>query len=340
MPGQQNEAPEGPLIEYLRLLADPPNPSRFLDVRWRRPGGRMRRRFIPTTSPERAAALLLGRSAASDVYVGVAARDGDRDGGRAAISGIGLAYVESDSASTAARLATFGCPPSVVIASGTPGHHQIYWRLTARSPPSAVEHTNRRLALALAGDPACADAARILRPPQTLNHKHAAPLPVTLLVFRPELRYTLAQLTAGLPDLPHPPLRPTSDRPSRTGRTRLDRELLAIPTADYVRVLAGLTPNREGKVRCPFHDDHDPSLQLYPDGGFYCFGSGCGAGGSIFDFAARLWEVTPRGVAFLRLRERLADRFGLATEYPRTPAAHRAAGVERRGRAARTPSHF
>ena len=53
------------------------------------------------------------------------------------------------------------------------------------------------------------------------------------------------------------------------------------------------------------HDDHDPSLQLYEDGTFYCYG--CRAGGSIYDFAARLWGLDTKGRAFLELRARLAD---------------------------------
>lgn len=36
---------------------------------------------------------------------------------------------------------------------------------------------------------------------------------------------------------------------------------------------------------CPFHDDHTPSLYIYPeDGGFKCFGAGCGLHGDVIDF--------------------------------------------------------
>jgi hypothetical protein len=86
-------------------------------------------------------------------------------------------------------------------------------------------------------------------------------------------------------------------------RTAPDRELLAIPAARYTEVLAGRTPNRAGKIACPFHDDHRPSLQLYPDGSFYCFG--CRRGGTIYDFAAHLWSTGTRGSEFLALRARL-----------------------------------
>jgi hypothetical protein len=51
------------------------------------------------------------------------------------------------------------------------------------------------------------------------------------------------------------------------------------------------------------HDDHTPSLQLYDDGGWYCFA--CRVGGSIYDFGALLFELDTRGHQFLRLRQRL-----------------------------------
>ena len=59
------------------------------------------------------------------------------------------------------------------------------------------------------------------------------------------------------------------------------------------------------------HDDRVASLQLYEDGTWYCYGT-CRAGGSIFDFAARIWGCDTKDRAFLRLRARLAAEFGLA----------------------------
>jgi hypothetical protein len=295
-------------LAYLTVLIGACEPEQFLDIRWRASSGPMRRRFVSAQRLKDAARLLTSLSARNDVYVGVALRDGHSHGGRAAISGSHLAYIESD-ANTAERLVSFSNPPTMVVASGTPGHVQVYWLLDRRCLPAALESANRRLALALAGDPACADAARILRPPGTLNHKHSPPRPVILLVLREQTRYTLAELVDGLPEDPSPPPGGRPPAGQRTGRTSLDRDLLAIPAERYVRVLAGLSPNREGKVLCPFHSDSDPSLQLYSDGGFYCFGSGCRRGGTIFDFAGHLWDIPPRGAGFLELRGRLAERF-------------------------------
>jgi hypothetical protein len=300
-----------PQVAYLRMLAGPPGPGRFFDVRWRSPHAPMCRRFLATAAVRDAARLITRMAVSGDVYVGVAPRSGRSHGGRAAVERSHLAWVESDDSSTAARLLSFSYPPTMIIASGTPGHLQLYWRLSRAFPIAEVEVANRRLALALAGDTGCADGARILRPPGTLNHKHNPPRPVVLQVFRADVSCTLAQLLHGLPESAGPVVAEARLSGRRTGRTRVDRELLSIPAAEYVRVLTGLAANREGKILCPFHSDRDPSLQLYPDGGFYCFGSGCRRGGTIFDFAGHLWEISPKGAGFLELRRRLAQRFAL-----------------------------
>ena len=41
----------------------------------------------------------------------------------------------------------------------------------------------------------------------------------------------------------------------------------------------GLEVSRSGMARCPFHDDHTPSLKV--DEWFYCFG--CHAQGDVID---------------------------------------------------------
>ncbi len=298
-------------LAYLTMLAGAGEPGRYFDVRWRSQGASMRRRFLPAQSVQDAAHLIARVAARSDVYVGVALRNGCSHGGRAAIECSHLAWVESDEESTAERLLDFRHPPTMVIASGTPGHLQLYWHLIRPRPLGEVESANRRLALALAGDLGSADGARILRPPGTFNHKHDPPMAVTLLAFREGLSFTLAQLIDGLPQDARPAVAARRLPGRRTGRTRLDRELLAVPAPEYVRVLVGRSPDREGKVLCPFHLEKEPSLQLYADGGFYCFGSGCRRGGTIFDFAGHLWRIPPRGAGFLELRDRLAERFDL-----------------------------
>ena len=62
----------------------------------------------------------------------------------------------------------------------------------------------------------------------------------------------------------------------------------------------GVTPNRSGYIQCPFHQgDSHGSLKIYHGtGGWHCFG--CGAGGSVIDFAMRLFDINFRQ-AVLRL---------------------------------------
>jgi CHC2 zinc finger len=168
----------------------------------------------------------------------------------------------------------------------------------------------------LGGDLASVDAARILRPAGTLSHKHHPPAPVELLHLDAAARYELVELLDGLTPAPSRTAAAAARR-VRAARTELDELLLAIPAATYVRELVGLEARRDGKVSCPFHADDTPSLQLYHDGTFYCYG--CGVGGSIYDFAGRIWLAGQsgdgrngwklRGREFLWVRQRLVEIF-------------------------------
>lgn len=304
------------LLTYLRMLAGGAQPSQFFDLRYAPPEGVMRQRFIPVLRVGQLAARITALAGRADVYVGVALRD-RAHGDKHAISGSRVLYIECDDPEASERVRNFAYPPSMIVASGTPGHLHLYWRLVERASSVQVEITNRRLAHFLEGEPGCSDIVRVLRPPNTLNHKHTPPAAVRLLQHNPDARYTLPALAANLPADPQPTQsRARSAARGRVVRTALDRELLAIPAADYVRVLADLTPNRAGKVLCPFHPENRPSLQLYPDGTFYCFGRhsadrACRTGGTIFDFAAATWGLGTRGNDFHELRRRLATTFAI-----------------------------
>ena len=64
----------------------------------------------------------------------------------------------------------------------------------------------------------------------------------------------------------------------------------------------GIEVKRNGMACCPSHDARTPSLKL--DRRFHCFG--CGADGDVIDFAARLYNLSPKEAA-----EKLAQDFGL-----------------------------
>ena len=50
----------------------------------------------------------------------------------------------------------------------------------------------------------------------------------------------------------------------------------------------GLKVSCGGMVRCPFHDDHTPSMKLNDDY-FYCFG--CHESGDVIDLTAKLLGI-------------------------------------------------
>ncbi|HTP19011.1 MAG TPA: CHC2 zinc finger domain-containing protein [Solirubrobacteraceae bacterium] len=234
------------------MLAGAAPGAQLLEIRFALRYRDMGRLFVAAHSAPGATRLIRRLAARTDVYVGVCLRT-RRAGGRDAIDRSHLAFVEIDTPDARDRLRAFRHPPSTIVLSGTAGHAHAYYILSAPVIVSELEQANRRLAHALGGDLASVDAARILRPPSSWNHKHSPPAPVALVELNPARRYDLDQLVAGLDDPPgRPPVSATTAR--RTGRTKLDTLLLAIPAVEYVYALTGITPDRTGKIHCPFHE--------------------------------------------------------------------------------------
>ena len=284
----------------------------LLEVRYRTPNG-MGRRFFPARRTAQTARFISNTSRHSDVYVGVTPR-ARRAGGKNAIAHSHVVWAELDQPDAYQRVAAFALPASLLIASGTPGHIHAYWRLTAPLSGPRTEQINRRLAVALDADINCVDVSRILRPCGTLNFKSSPPQPVRLLTQHPRT-YAIAELDHALPITDSLQGAPGSrDRARRVWAVDrgadLEAQLRAIPARDYIPALCGRTPDRTGKISCPFHPDDTPSLHVY-EHDWYCYG--CSAGGSIVDFAARLWGIEPRGRGYLQLRDRLKDTLSTST---------------------------
>lgn len=68
----------------------------------------------------------------------------------------------------------------------------------------------------------------------------------------------------------------------------------------------GYSPNRQGFVNCPFHNEKTPSLKIYKHS-FHCFG--CGAGTSVIDFVMNL-----HGLSFEDGAKKINEDFGLNYE--------------------------
>ena len=79
-------------------------------------------------------------------------------------------------------------------------------------------------------------------------------------------------------------------------------------TVKQAAALYGLPITTTGMVRCPFHEDHTPSMKLN-DTYYYCFG--CGATGDVIDLTARLFDLSS-----LRATRKLAQDFGLGPDKP------------------------
>ena len=299
-----------PLWRYLQLLAGERPAGKLLEIRHRTSGG-MGQLFVPARRLDLAVAAITRVSATADVYVGVLLRT-RRRGGRDAVHDSHLVFVEIDQPDAQARLDAFAHPASATVASGTPGHRHAYFVMQRLIDPDRLVDANRRLAHALGGDLASTDPSRVLRPPSTVNTKHTPPALVTLVDLVQSRRYDVNELLDGLPDPPPRPL-PRPAAASATGRVargRVEDPLLQVPAAEYVRRLTGLEPDRTGKIACPWHEDCHPSLHLYPDGSWYCYGA-CRTGGSIYDFASRMWSIPTKGRAFVELRERLVEALNL-----------------------------
>ena len=124
---------------------------------------------------------------------------------------------------------------------------------------------------------------------------------------------TAAALPAALlPAEPKPAAGARHDAPARAGARDADA-LLSIPAAVWLPALTGRPVTRGGKVQCPFHaggQERTPSLQLYGTH-WACFA--CqpapgreAAGGTVIDFAARLYGIEPRGRGYWDLRRQVA----------------------------------
>ena len=277
----------------------------LLEVRVRRAEGGMVQRFHRAGRLREAADELLELGARSDVYVGCVPRL-RLAGDRGALGAAWVLWVDCDGGASVARLAEFVPAPAVVVRSGTASNVHAYWPLVRPLAPDEATAANRQLAEVLAADGRSADATRILRVPGTRNFKHDPPRAVVLERFNPARRVTVPEVVGTTAMGASTPVSASAEATASVGG---DDPLRRIPPGAYVQALTGQSVGRDGKLSCPFHTDRTPSLHVYerPEQGWYCFG--CGRGGSIYDLAAELYGLSPRGRGFLRLRLLLQQRF-------------------------------
>lgn len=75
----------------------------------------------------------------------------------------------------------------------------------------------------------------------------------------------------------------------------------------------GIHINRNGMARCPFHDDHTPSMKI--DQRFYCFG--CQASGDAITLTARLFSLSN-----IEAAKKLIEDFALPVKTDCFPARY------------------
>jgi hypothetical protein len=132
------------------------------------------------SSPEEAlAAIERAALADANVYVAIATRRDSSSGRKENTAAVRAVYADLDAiagedlAALSKRVEAFPLPPSLIVGSG--GGLHLYWLLeqpldlTNPDTLAHFERTLRGVAAVLDADPAAAEAARVLRPPGTLN---------------------------------------------------------------------------------------------------------------------------------------------------------------------------
>ena len=79
-------------------------------------------------------------------------------------------------------------------------------------------------------------------------------------------------------------------------------------TVKQAAALYGLPITTTGMTRCPFHEDHTPSMKLN-DAYYYCFG--CGATGDVIDLTAHIFDLSS-----LQAARKLVRDFDLSPDKP------------------------
>ena len=163
------------------------------------------RLFVEPSAAVAVAQFCRDRMDSENLFFGVSTRRDATGGDLAHCLHLGALFVDIDKFFDADRILASPVPPSIVVESGTPGSFHLYYLLkeplvVADEGPKARDLL-RRLAAWAGGDLAAGEAARVLRVPHTLNHKHHPPRPVRVVEFHPDRRFNAADFE-WLPAVP------------------------------------------------------------------------------------------------------------------------------------------
>jgi hypothetical protein len=204
------EIPQGVALKLqLACVAGNEPPSSYFELRPLDREGRPAprdRAFIPVRERDATAQRILELAPRLNAYIGAAPRVRE-DGTAQAVERVWCLWADLDGRDALERLAKFRPLPSLVIRTGSSDHAHAYWPLRVPVSPAGAQRACRRLALALGGDMAATDPARILRPAGSLNHKHDPPGLVRCTRLELDV-FTVEQVAGTLADSPHYAPRP------------------------------------------------------------------------------------------------------------------------------------
>ena len=302
------------LAPWLNALFGAERAGAFVEVRHRltdRAG--MGQRFFSLAPGDTTALLdhILTLGQETDVYLGVAPRRREA-GTRDAVEQAHVLWADVDGSDALKALRRFRPRPAIVVRSGSPDSVHAYWPIFPAVTPDEAEKANRRLAHALSADMRSTDAARILRPPGTLNFKSSPPAPVELAHLEVEV-FTAAQVAGDLPDPPQRRQASPTRLPRRDPEELRSQDAAATLIARYApetELRAGGNGRLHGRCPLPNHEDRNPSFGLFPDGGYVC---SCGTGDIIRLFVHLRGEIFTDSNLPLYERE-LREELGLEVE--------------------------
>ncbi|MFN8113159.1 MAG: DNA-primase RepB domain-containing protein [Solirubrobacterales bacterium] len=266
-------------------------------------GAGAKRTFIPLPELRDTAKVVGAWQGTRNVFVGVAARTREA-GTKDAVGPVHVAWVDIDDAGAGDSLKQFEPAPTLIVASGTPGHLHAYWALSDAVEPSAIEEINRALAERLGGDPAVVDAARVMRVPGTLNFKHDPPAEAQI-VSSSGTTYLAGELRGALG------LDEAADKSGGPTAKGAQAGEASEPVRKVMDHLEGVKPTATGwTALCPAHDDHNPSLSVAEgeDGRclIHCF-AGCSADDVVAELGLRIEDLFPDTAQGRKTSTRLID---------------------------------